>query len=107
MAIVYDGRSAVVNERSGTAFGPFELFLSIFAGEGVKVYGKTGSTERPFHAGFAGFAADSKGRKLAVAIVVEGGQAGSRDAAPLARDIIQLCISSGYIGESQFNDPSF
>ncbi|KPK42575.1 MAG: hypothetical protein AMJ65_07440 [Phycisphaerae bacterium SG8_4] len=73
----------------------------------MKVYGKTGSTERPFHAWFAGFAADSKGRKIAVAVVVEGGQHGSSDAAPLAREIIQLCIQAHYIGESSFNDPSF
>jgi cell division protein FtsI/penicillin-binding protein 2 len=79
----------------------------LFAAAGVKVYGKTGSTERPFHASFAGFAADSDGRKIAVAVVVEGGQSGSRDAAPLARDIIQLCINSEYIGESYFDDQVF
>lgn len=107
LEIVYDGMSAVVNERGGTAFEQFELFLSIFAAEGVKVYGKTGSTERPYHAWFAGFAADSKGRKLAIAIVVEGGQHGSSDAAPLARDILQLCINSEYLGQSQFDDVSF
>jgi len=39
-------------------------------------------------------------RKLAIAVVVEGGQHGSSDAAPLARDIIQFCIEFGYIGKS-------
>ena len=107
LAIVRDGMSAVVSEPGGTAFAQFEPLLSVLAAEDVKVYGKTGSTERPFHAWFAGFAADSKGRKIAVAVVVEGGQHGSSDAAPLAREIIQLCIQAHYIGESSFNDPSF
>jgi len=31
---------------------------------------------------------------------VEGGQHGSSDAAPLARDIIQFCIDAGYIGQA-------
>ncbi|NOR66369.1 MAG: hypothetical protein GQ528_03325, partial [Woeseiaceae bacterium] len=107
LAIIHNGMSAVVSEPGGTAFAQFEPLLTILTAEDVKVYGKTGSTERPYHAWFAGFAADSKGRKIAVAVVVEGGQKGSRDAAPLAREIIQLCINSEYIGESQFNDPSF
>jgi penicillin-binding protein 2 len=107
LAIIHDGMSAVISEPGGTAFAQFEPLLTILTAEDVKVYGKTGSTERPYHAWFAGFAADSKGRKIAVAVVVEGGQKGSRDAAPLAAHIIQLCIQSQYIGESQFNDPSF
>jgi cell division protein FtsI/penicillin-binding protein 2 len=67
---------------------------------GVKVYGKTGSTQDPEHAWFAGFVADSTNRKIAIAVIVEGGQRGSTDAAPLARDIIQFCIDAGYIGKS-------
>jgi len=31
---------------------------------------------------------------------VEGGQSGSSDAAPLARDIIQFCIDAGHVGKS-------
>ncbi|RPJ24509.1 MAG: hypothetical protein EHM35_16310, partial [Planctomycetaceae bacterium] len=65
---------------------------------GVHVYGKTGSTGRPDTAWFAGFAEDTRGRKLALAIVIEGGQSGSHDAAPLACHIIKLCIDAGYIG---------
>jgi penicillin-binding protein 2 len=100
LAVVYDGMSAVVNEFRGSAYTQFEPFLSTLAAEDVKVYGKTGSTERPEHAWFGGFAQDSTARKIAVAVVVEGGQHGSSDAAPLARNIIQLCIEAGYIGES-------
>ena len=107
LAIIHDGMRAVVSERGGTAFAQFEPLLTVLAAEDVTVYGKTGSTEKPYHAWFAGFAADSKGRKIAVAVVVEGGQHGSRDAAPLARDIIQLCIQSQYLGESYFDDQSF
>jgi penicillin-binding protein 2 len=104
LAIVHDGMSAVVNEPGGTAHARFEPLLRVLTAEDVKIYGKTGSTERPFHALFAGFAADTKGRKIAVAVVVEGGQGGSRDAAPVAREIIQLCIKSGYVGEYYFDD---
>jgi penicillin-binding protein 2 len=96
LQVVYDGMNAVVNEQGGTAYREFAH--SSFAGQDVSVYGKTGSTEQPDHAWFAGFAKDSKGRSISIAIIVEGGQHGSADAAPLARDIIQFCIDAGYIG---------
>ncbi|MHC4511667.1 MAG: penicillin-binding transpeptidase domain-containing protein [Planctomycetota bacterium] len=98
LAVIYDGMSAVVNEVSGTAYTQFQPFLATLATEDVTVFGKTGSTERPEHAWFAGFAQDSSARKIAIAVIVEGGQYGSRDAAPLARDIIQFTIEAGYIG---------
>ncbi len=96
LRIVYDGMSAVVNEPGGTAYKEFSP--GGLAEQGINVYGKTGSTEKPDNAWFAGFAEDSTGRKLSIAVVVEGGQHGSADAAPLARDIIQFCIEAGYIG---------
>jgi len=100
LAVIYDGMNAVVSETGGTAHTQFEPFLGTLAAEDVKVYGKTGSTERPEHAWFSGFAQDSAAQKIAIAIVVEGGQHGSSDAAPLARDIIQFCIEAGYLGKS-------
>lgn len=99
LSVVYDGMSAVVNELHGTAYTQFGPFLRTLAAEDVKVYGKTGSTERPEHAWFAGFAQDSTARKIAIAVLVEGGQHGSSDAAPLGRDIIQFCIEAGYVGQ--------
>jgi penicillin-binding protein 2 len=99
LSVIYDGMGAVVNEVNGTAYTEFEPFLRTLAAEDVKVYGKTGSTERPEHAWFAGFAADGTARKIAVAVLVEGGQHGPSDAAPLARDIIQFCIEAGYLGK--------
>jgi len=98
LSVVYDGMFAVVNEQGGTAYKEFAH--SGLAEQDVKVYGKTGSTEQPDNAWFAGFAADSTNRKIAIAVIVEGGQRGSTDAAPLARDIIQFCIDAGYIGQS-------
>lgn len=99
LRVIYDGMSAVVNESSGTANRPFsEAPLTQY---GVDVYGKTGSTERPEHAWFAGFATDGAGRKLSIAVLVEGGQRGSRDAAPLAREILRFCIKVGYLGRAQ------
>ena len=94
--VVRDGMSSVVNEPGGTAYKEFAP--AGFVGQDIKVYGKTGSTEEPDTAWFAGFAEDSTGRAIAIAVVVEGGQSGSGDAAPLARDIIQFCIEAEYIG---------
>jgi penicillin-binding protein 2 len=95
--VVYDGMHAVVSETGGTAYREFAH--SGLTEQGVIVYGKTGSTEEPYVAWFAGFATDSAGRSVAIAVVVEGGQSGPRHAAPLARDIIQFCIEAGYIGQ--------
>ena len=96
--VVHDGMYAVVNERGGSAYNAFTG--SGLAQHGVKVYGKTGSTERPFDAWFAGFAEDQEGRKIVLAVVVEGGQRGGGDAGPLAREIIRLCVEAGYVGHS-------
>jgi penicillin-binding protein 2 len=93
---VYEGMDAVVNEPGGTAYREFSP--SGLAQKGVKVLGKTGSTERPYHAWFAGFAEDHEGAKIALAIIVEGGEHGSSDAAPLGRDIFQFCVDKGYVG---------
>jgi len=98
LAVIYDGMSAVVNESGGTAYTEFAPVLGSLAEQGVEVYGKTGSTEAPETAWFAGFATNDAGGSIAIAVVVEGGQHGSSDAAPLARDIIQFCIDGGYIG---------
>jgi len=96
---VREGMSAVVNEPHGTAYEEFRGHN--FSAEDVTVYGKTGSTEKPEHAWFAGFAEESGGRGVAIAVVVEGGEQGSKDAAPLARDIIRLCIEAGYLGTKE------
>ncbi|MHC4530535.1 MAG: peptidoglycan D,D-transpeptidase FtsI family protein [Planctomycetota bacterium] len=97
MAVVYDGMSAVVNEEGGTAYGEFAY--SGFGSQGVQVYGKTGSTEGSVNAWFAGFAEDGSGRSISFALVVEGVEHGSRDAAPLVKNIIQFCIEAGHIGQ--------
>jgi len=99
LALIHDGMSAVVNESGGTAYKEFAPVIGALAEQDVQVYGKTGSTEKPDHAWFGGFATDSSGRSISIAVVVEGGQHGSSDAAPLARDIIQFCIEAGYIGQ--------
>jgi penicillin-binding protein 2 len=99
LAVVRDGMHAVVTEPDGTAYR--EFVHSGLAEQGVEVFGKTGSTEKPTHAWFAGFAQDQTGRGISIAVVVEGGEHGSSDAGPVARDIIQFCIDTGYIGEAQ------
>jgi len=99
LAVIYDGMKAVVSESGGTANKEFEPMLDYFRLCDVTIYGKTGSTQAPEHAWFSGFAKDGKGRSISIAVVVEGGQHGSSDAAPLARDIIDFCIQSGYLGQ--------
>ena len=101
LAVIYDGMSAVVNEFSGTANTTFAEALPGLTEKNIKVYGKTGSTQDPELAWFGGFAVDGANRSIAIAVVVEGGQHGSSDAAPLARDIILLCIEKGYIGQTE------
>ncbi len=98
LTAVYDGMYAVVEESSGTAHREFSASLHHFSSQAIKLYGKTGSTTGPEHAWFAGFAKDSKGRAIAVAVLVEGGEAGSTDAVPIARDILQFCNEMGYLG---------
>jgi peptidoglycan glycosyltransferase len=95
------GLDAVVNEENGTAFSAFVEAKQRLQAQGVRVYGKTGSTENPEDAWFAGYAMDYSGRCLAVAVVVEGGQSGARDATPLGRDIIQFCIDHKYLGHDR------
>jgi penicillin-binding protein 2 len=96
--VIYDGMSAVVNEISGTAHSTFAEILPDLNQKNIKVYGKTGSTQAPELAWFGGFAVDGKNRSIAIAVVVEGAESGSRNAAPLARDIILFCIEDGYVG---------
>jgi penicillin-binding protein 2 len=98
LQVVYDGMNAVVNEHGGSAYEAFAN--SPLTQHGVTVYGKTGSTEGPENACFAGFAEDRRGTKIALAVVVEGGQRGGSDAGPLAREILQLCIQAGYLGHA-------
>lgn len=93
---VRDGMSAVVNMEGGSAYRIFHK--SALSERGLKIFGKTGSTERPEHAWFECFAEDPAGRIIVVAVLVEGGMRGSDDAAPLGHDILKLCSDAGYIG---------
>ncbi len=97
LRVVTEDMAAVVNDIGGTAYKAFAP--ANFTEQDVNIYGKTGSTQAPEVAWFAGFAEDKKDRSISLAIVVEGGQHGSSDAAPLARDIIQFCIDRGYVGQ--------
>ena len=96
LQVVRDGMHAVVTETGGTAQSAF--IRAGLEAQDVIVYGKTGSTQAPENAWFAGFAEDSSGHSVAIAVVVEGGQHGSTDASPLARDIMQFAIDAGYLG---------
>jgi cell division protein FtsI/penicillin-binding protein 2 len=101
LAVIYDGMHAVVNERGGSAYSAFSE--SGLKDLGMTIYGKTGSTETPYCAWFASFVTDGAGRAISLAVVVEGGQSGANDAAPLAREIIRLCNQAGFIGKTPGN----
>lgn len=96
MNVILDGMHAVVYESHGSA--KTEFSKTDFDQYGVKVYGKTGSTEAPENAWFAGFAQDRSGRAVAISVLVEGGESGGTDAAPVARDILEFCVLHGYLG---------
>ena len=88
---------AVVNERDGTAYKAFRN--SRLSERDITVYGKTGSTQAPENAWFMCIAEDSSGRAVVITLMVEGGESGGQDAAPLGRDIIRLCNETGYVGK--------
>ncbi|MEN6334805.1 MAG: penicillin-binding transpeptidase domain-containing protein [Phycisphaerales bacterium] len=96
LATIADGMHAVVNESGGTAHDYFKD--SDLRTRGVTIYGKTGSTENPEVGWFAGYAADRGGVKIALAVVIFGGEHGGRDAAPPARAIFEMCADAGYVG---------
>lgn len=96
VAVVRDGMHAVIYESHGTAVNQFkgsELF-----NRDMKIYGKTGSTENPCVAWFECFAEDSRGRGVIAAVLVEEGQRGAGEAAPLGHEILRYCNEAGYIG---------
>ena len=96
LAVVLDGMHAVVYEEGGTANKVFAG--SDFDKRSMTIYGKTGSTERPYHAWFACWATDPSGRAVSVAILVEGGASGARDACPIGRRVLEVCNEFDYIG---------
>ncbi len=92
---IKDGLFAVVNKYHGTAYEVFKD--SDFKDQSIDIYGKTGSTERPDNAWFAGFARDGKGSAIAIALIIEQGQSGSHDASPLAKEVFAICRDYGYL----------
>ncbi len=99
LSIVRDGMHAVINESGGTAFKEFNVHhKSVLFDRDMTLYGKTGSTTNPDHAWFEAFAEDETGRSLVVAVLVEDGQSGAGEAAPLGRLILRVCNEAGYIG---------
>jgi penicillin-binding protein 2 len=96
IAVVRDGLKAVIYESHGTAqkqFKDSELF-----GRNMTVYGKTGSTENPYVAWFECFAEDNRGRGIIAVVMIEEGQRGAGEAAPLGHEILRYCNEAGYIG---------
>lgn len=96
LTVALDGMHAVVYEEGGTANKVFAG--SDFDKRSMTIYGKTGSTEKPYHAWFACWATDPSGRAVSVAILVEGGASGARDACPIGRRVLEVCNEFDYIG---------
>jgi len=95
---IRDGMHAVVYKPGGTAHTPYQASILSKEPRGLDLFGKTGSTQQPNCAWYAGWAEDATGRAVALAIVVEGGQSGAHDAAPLGFEMIRLCNEMGYVG---------
>jgi len=96
LAVVRDGMHAVIYEPHGTANRIFRN--SDLLARDMTLYGKTGSTENPEHAWFECLAEDSTGRAIVIVVLVEGGQRGAGEAAPLGEKVLRLCNEFGYIG---------
>ena len=94
--VIRDGMHAVVTEEGGSAYKKFKN--SNLKQKDIKLFGKTGSPTDPDHACFICFAEDSSSKVISIAVIVEGGQSGAQDAAPIARRILELCNEAGYIG---------
>ena len=94
---------AVVYEDGGTAYKAFRdskfKYNKKFAKRNITLFGKTGSTQQPYNAWFAGFVEDKSSRALAFAIVVKRGESGSKHAAPKGLRILEICNEMGYIGD--------
>ena len=88
---------AVANEDGGTAYRVFHT-SPLRTERGMKIYGKTGSTQSPSVAWFECFAEEPSGRAIVITVLVEGGLSGSGEAAPLGEKILDLCNRAGYIG---------
>jgi penicillin-binding protein 2 len=97
ISVVRDGMHAVIYESHGTAVNQFKD--SDLFNRDMKIFGKTGSTENPCVAWFECFAEDSRGRGVIVVALVEEGQRGAGEAAPLGHEILRYCNEAGYIGQ--------
>lgn len=95
LSVIRDGMHAAVYEQGGTGYS---TFIDCPLRKQLKIYGKTGSTERPDMAWFECFAEDSADRAVIVVVAVPGGLSGSAFAAPIGRQILQFCYDDGHIG---------
>jgi cell division protein FtsI/penicillin-binding protein 2 len=77
---------------SGTAYEAFHPLP--WPVEEVALYGKTGSTMNSL---FAGYAEDTNGRCLAIAVLAEVEEGGGKVAAPMGREIFKKCAECGYL----------
>lgn len=98
LAVIREGMRAAVSEEGGTAYNTFSDFP---LRKELKIYGKTGSTEKPDMAWFECFAQDAADRSIVIVVAVPGGLSGSGYAAPVGRQILQFCYEAGYIGSKQ------
>ncbi|OXU14522.1 penicillin-binding transpeptidase domain-containing protein [Sedimentisphaera salicampi] len=90
---VEKGLWMVVNKIHGTAYKQFKG--SELMELDVEIYGKTGSTQNPENALFAGYI-EAENSTVAIAVIVEGGQSGARDGAPLGRELFKVIEECGY-----------
>ena len=93
---VRDGMQAVIYEQGGTAYSTFRN--KDILERDMKIGGKTGSTTNPNHAWFECYAEDSTGRAVVLVVLIERGESGGGEAAPLGERLLDLVNRAGYIG---------
>ncbi|MCE5279475.1 MAG: penicillin-binding transpeptidase domain-containing protein [Planctomycetaceae bacterium] len=109
ISLIQEGMYKVVNDSDGTSYDVFHR--SVLAAPEVEVCGKTGTATVPPQrwqgmsvrqgdmAWFAGYA-PRENPQISFAVVVEyvvGG--GSRNAGPLARELVKFCCKRGYVNQ--------
>jgi len=90
---------AVVGEPGGTAY--MNSAMRGLSHKALKCMAKPGQPNAPTMPGLPVSLRITEAAVFPFPVIVEGGQSGGADAAPLARNIIQFCIDAGYIGTAK------
>lgn len=89
------GLERVVSHPQGTGYKTVRM-------QEVQIAGKTGTAEsrgRVDHAWFAGYV-PAKSPRYAIVVVLEHGGSGGKSAGPVAKQLVQIMLSNGLLGQA-------